>query len=97
MDSIVVFQKRSGANALPLESIHFSALASPSSSRHSFVVDLSLAYHERYLEWRQAEYAQLHVRATTMEKLEEVIQEGELVVFAFHEAYLRVLDYADYM
>jgi hypothetical protein len=34
MDAIVWFQKRSGANALPLESFQISALASPSSTRH---------------------------------------------------------------
>ena len=34
MDAIVWFQKRSGANALSLESFQISALASPSSTRH---------------------------------------------------------------
>jgi hypothetical protein len=63
----------------------------------SFVVDLSLPDHERYLEWRQAEDAQLHVRATTVEMLEEAIKEGVLVLCASHRAYLRVKsDYADY-
>ena len=33
-DSIPTFQKRSGANALPLLSVQFSAVASPSSTRH---------------------------------------------------------------
>ena len=32
--SIVLFQKRSGGNALPLESFQCSVLASPSSTRH---------------------------------------------------------------
>ena len=56
-----------------------------------------LPYHERYLEWRQAEDVQPHVRGTTVEKLEEAIGQGVLVVCEFHEAYLRYqLDYADY-
>jgi hypothetical protein len=62
-----------------------------------FVVELSLPYHERYLELRQAEDAQLRVRATTVEKLEEAIEQGVLVMCAIHEAYIRVQsDYADY-
>jgi hypothetical protein len=39
-------------------------------------VDLSLPYHEQYLELREAEDAQLRVRATTVEKLEEAIEQG---------------------
>ena len=79
MDAIVLFQKRSGANALPLESFQFSALAPPSATGT-----------------RQAEDVQLHVCRTTVEKLEEAIEKGVLVVCDFHEAYLRFqLDYAD--
>jgi hypothetical protein len=45
---------------------------------------------KRYLELRQAEDAQLRVRATTVEKLEEAIEQGVLVVYTIREAYLRV-------
>jgi hypothetical protein len=59
-------------------------------------VDLSLPYHEQYLV-REAEDAQLRVRATIVEKLEEAIEQGVLVMCAIHEAYLCVQsDYADY-
>ena len=99
MESIEMFQKRSGANALPLESFQFSyfllqkrlALAhhlacNDDQNQPAFAVDFFLPYHERYLEWRQAEDVQLHVCA---EKQVVVIEKGVLEVCASREAYLR--------
>jgi hypothetical protein len=48
-------------------------------------------------EWRQAEDVQQHVRGTTVETLEEVIEKAALVVCETHQAYLLYqLDYPDY-
>ncbi len=75
------------APALPVA--HHQA-CSDGQNQQPFVVDLSMPCHERYLEWRQAEYAQLHVRATTVEKLEEGIKKRVLVVCYFNQAYFCV-------
>jgi hypothetical protein len=72
MDAIVWFQKRSGANALPLESFRMC--------HHCF-----------------SRINILICRGTTVEKLEEAIGKGVLVVCEFQEAYHRYqLDYAEY-
>jgi hypothetical protein len=60
-------------------------------------VDFSLQYHERHLQWRQAEAAQQHGVAWEVEKLEAIENDRPAVLLACVSQETDHVDQEDHM